>query len=108
MDNNKDISLVKEAFDELQYKAPDIWIDLSQALDDELIDQKVAQSFSEQNFVAPTFDALYEAELDNSSGLAAALSDETGSGAAVFATSPTLTTPNIGTPSAGTLTNCTG
>lgn len=62
MDNNKDISLVKEAFDQLQYKAPDIWNNLSQALDDELIDQKVAQSFSEQNFVAPTFDALFEAE----------------------------------------------
>lgn len=43
-----------------------------------------------------------------SSQLAGVLSDETGSGAAVFATSPALTTPNIGTPSAGTLTNCTG
>jgi hypothetical protein len=44
----------------------------------------------------------------SSSNLAAAVTDETGSGALVFATSPTLTTPNIGTPSAGTLTNCTG
>ena len=42
-----------------------------------------------------------------SAQLAAALSDETGSGASVFATSPVLTTPNIGTPSAGVLTNCT-
>jgi len=41
-------------------------------------------------------DALYEAELDNSAGLLAALSDETGTGVAVFATSPTLVTPNIG------------
>jgi hypothetical protein len=40
--------------------------------------------------------------------LAAALTDETGSGAAVFATSPALTTPNLGTPSAATLTNATG
>lgn len=34
--------------------------------------------------------------LENSAGLAAALSDETGTGLAVFATSPVLTTPNIG------------
>lgn len=44
----------------------------------------------------------------SSANLAAAVTDETGSGALVFGTSPTLTTPNIGTPSAGTLTNCTG
>ena len=43
----------------------------------------------------------------SSTNLIAAVSDETGSGALVFATSPSLTTPNIGTPSAGTLTNCT-
>jgi hypothetical protein len=44
----------------------------------------------------------------SSANLAAALTDETGSGAAVFATSPTLVTPNLGTPSALTLTNATG
>jgi len=44
----------------------------------------------------------------SSSNLAAALTDETGSGSAVFATSPTLVTPALGTPSSGTLTNCTG
>lgn len=43
-----------------------------------------------------------------SAQLATALTDETGSGSAVFATSPTLVTPNLGTPSAGVLTNCTG
>ena len=36
------------------------------------------------------------------------ISDETGSGALVFATSPTLVTPDLGTPSAGVLTNATG
>lgn len=36
------------------------------------------------------------------------LSDETGSGAAVFATSPTFVTPALGTPASGVLTNCTG
>ena len=44
----------------------------------------------------------------SSANLAAAVSDETGSGALVFATSPTLVTPVLGTPASGTLTNCTG
>ena len=44
----------------------------------------------------------------SSSNLAAAVTDETGSGALVFATSPTLVTPALGTPSSATLTNATG
>jgi hypothetical protein len=40
--------------------------------------------------------------------LAAALTDETGTGANVFATSPTLVTPILGTPTSATLTNATG
>jgi hypothetical protein len=44
----------------------------------------------------------------SSANLASALTDETGSGALVFATSPTLVTPLLGTPTSGTLTNCTG
>ena len=43
----------------------------------------------------------------SSANLAAAVTDETGSGALVFATSPTLTTPVLGTPTSGALTNCT-
>jgi hypothetical protein len=43
-----------------------------------------------------------------SAQLATSLTDETGSGANVFATSPTLVTPALGTPSSGTLTSCTG
>jgi hypothetical protein len=43
-----------------------------------------------------------------SAQLAGVISDETGTGALVFATSPTLTTPILGTPTSGTLTNCTG
>lgn len=43
----------------------------------------------------------------SSANLAAAVTGETGSGALVFATSPTLVTPALGTPSSGTLTNCT-
>lgn len=44
----------------------------------------------------------------SSANLAAMLTDETGTGAAVFANSPTLITPALGTPSSGVLTNCTG
>tara|TARA_R110000796_G_scaffold142202_2_gene258700 strand:- start:1974 stop:2648 length:675 start_codon:yes stop_codon:yes gene_type:complete len=36
------------------------------------------------------------------------MTDETGTGALVFATSPTLVTPVLGTPASGTLTNATG
>ena len=43
-----------------------------------------------------------------SANLAAAVTDETGSGSLVFATSPTLVTPALGTPSSGILTNATG
>ena len=43
-----------------------------------------------------------------SAQLAGVLSDETGSGAAVFGTSPTLVTPALGTPSALVATNATG
>jgi len=43
-----------------------------------------------------------------SANLASAVTDETGSGSLVFATSPTLVTPNLGTPSALVLTNATG
>lgn len=44
----------------------------------------------------------------SSANLAAAVTDETGSGALVFATSPTFVTPALGTPVSGTLTNATG
>jgi hypothetical protein len=43
-----------------------------------------------------------------SAQLKTALTDETGSGANVFAISPTLVTPLLGTPTSGVLTNCTG
>lgn len=43
-----------------------------------------------------------------SAELAGKISDETGTGALVFATSPTLVTPALGIPSAAVLTNATG
>jgi len=44
----------------------------------------------------------------SSANLRSAVTDETGTGALVFATSPSLVTPALGTPASGTLTNCTG
>jgi hypothetical protein len=43
-----------------------------------------------------------------SAQIAAAVTDETGTGALVFATSPTLVTPALGTPASGVVTNLTG
>jgi hypothetical protein len=43
----------------------------------------------------------------SSANLVAAVTDETGTGSLVFATSPTLVTPVLGTPSSGTLSSCT-
>ena len=44
----------------------------------------------------------------SSSNLISAITDETGTGALVFATSPTLVTPALGTPASGVMTNVTG
>jgi len=44
----------------------------------------------------------------SSANLATAVTNETGSGALVFATSPTFVTPLLGTPTSGVLTNATG
>ncbi|NBW38471.1 MAG: hypothetical protein EBR30_26315 [Cytophagia bacterium] len=43
----------------------------------------------------------------SSANLAAAVTDETGTGALVFANTPTLVTPVLGTPTSGNLSNCT-
>ena len=57
---------------------------------------------------ALTTDPLSQFAATTSLQLKGVISDETGSGALVFATSPTLVTPLLGTPTSGTLTNCTG
>ena len=55
-----------------------------------------------------TTDKLSALAATTSAELAGVISDETGSGALVFANSPTLVTPALGTPSSGTVTNLTG
>ena len=65
-------------------------------------------AFGTGGTVAYTSNNLSVFAATTSAQLAGVISDETGSGALVFATSPTLTTPLLGTPTSGTLTNCTG
>ena len=57
---------------------------------------------------ADTGTALSQFAATTSAQFAGVISDETGSGAVVLATSPTLVTPALGTPSAAVLTNATG
>lgn len=57
---------------------------------------------------ALTTNPLSQFASTTSAQLAGVISDETGTGALVFANTPTLVTPVLGTPTSGTLTNCTG
>jgi len=57
---------------------------------------------------AQTANSLAQFAATTSAQLAGVISDETGSGALVFGTSPTLVTPNLGTPSTLVATNATG
>lgn len=65
-------------------------------------------AFGSGGTVAYTGNKLSVFAATTSSELAGVISDETGTGALVFANSPTLVTPALGTPGSGTLTNCTG
>ena len=58
--------------------------------------------------VALTGNKLSVFAATTSSELAGVISDETGSGALVFANTPTFVTPILGTPTSGTMTNVTG
>lgn len=57
---------------------------------------------------ALTSGTLAQFAATTSDQLRGVISNETGTGELVFATSPTLVTPILGTPTSGTLTNCTG
>ena len=70
-------------------------------------------NLASQGFGTGSGDALVANGLDQfaattSAELKGVISDETGSGALVFATSPTLVTPALGTPASGVMTNVTG
>jgi hypothetical protein len=65
-------------------------------------------AFGAGGTVAYTQDNLSVFASTTSDQLRGVISDDTGTGSLVFATSPTLVTPNLGTPSAAVLTNATG
>ena len=65
-------------------------------------------AFGAGGTVAYTANKLSAFAATTSAELAGVISDETGTGALVFANTPTLVTPVLGTPTSGTLTNCTG
>lgn len=58
--------------------------------------------------IGRTANPLSQFGATTSAQLAGVISDETGTGAAVFATSPALVTPALGTPASGVMTNVTG
>ena len=64
-------------------------------------------AFGAGGVVAYTSNKLSAFATTTSAELAGVISDETGTGALVFASSPTLVTPALGTPSSGNLSNCT-
>lgn len=71
-----------------------------------------ANSVGTDQYVNGSIEAVHMKAM-TSAQLKGIISDETGSGALVFGTAPTLsspvlTTPALGTPSSGVLTNCTG
>lgn len=65
-------------------------------------------AFGAGGTVAYTSDKLSAFASTTSAELRGVISDETGTGSLVFATSPTLVTPILGTPTSVTLTNATG
>lgn len=92
------------------------------AIDAKVSDTAYAGSWNGVTTIAPSKNAVYdEMELratkawtlaqfgaTTSAELAWVISDETGTGALVFANSPTLVTPALGTPASGIMTNVTG
>jgi hypothetical protein len=73
-----------------------------------LTSAQIAAAYQPLGSYAATSGTLAQFAATTSAELRGVLSDETGTGAAVFATSPTLVMPALGTPSSGTLTSCTG
>ena len=63
-------------------------------------------NFITNNNIITTSSKISALSATSSSELAGVISDETGSGSLVFATSPTLVTPALGTPTSGNLSNC--
>lgn len=71
------------------------------------IDSTVATLSGVQTLTNKTINLSSNTLVATSEQIATSVTDKTGTGSLVFATSPTLVTPALGTPSSGNLANCT-
>ena len=77
-------------------------------LDSSVILSTEIDTYNELNTLVSDVTLTHNGLIDTSAELAGIVTDETGTGALVFGTSPTLVTPALGTPSSAVLTNATG
>lgn len=87
-------------------KSSPFWRTLMEAVDAAAFRTGIGAGTGSGN--AQTANPLSQFAATTSAQLKGVMSDETGTGALVFADSPALVTPTLGTPASGVLTNCTG
>ena len=103
-----DIRLLADANKDLSTTTPTVLIRIGTYWYEYLTgEQNAVTASSTTTFSNKSIDLTDNTLTGTSLELKTAISDETGSGSLVFATSPTLVTPALGTPASGTLTNCT-
>ena len=103
-----DIKLLADANKDLSTTVPTSLIRISTYWYEYAQTADVVTASSTTTFTNKSIDLTDNTLTGTSLELKTAISDETGSGALVFATSPTLVTPALGTPASGVLTNATG
>ena len=103
-----DIKLLANANKDLSTTTPTVLIRISTYWYEYLTgEQNAVTASSTTTFTNKSIDLTDNTLTGTSLELKTAISDETGSGSLVFATSPTFVTPVLGTPASGALTNCT-
>lgn len=59
MKEDKLISKIKSSFEGQQHKAPDVWHDITSNIDQNIVDKKVRESFTNTTFIAPSFQDIF-------------------------------------------------